>query len=91
MLLLSWTAVTEDCLGMPETVNHYEVHFMYRVCRDWDMDWPPPCDTFTLVTDEPTTEFRTLGNDPPQVGSAWWYDIETVDGAGNRSDGPCQQ
>lgn len=89
-LLLSWTPVTTDCLGMSDGICGYEVRYMLRVCEDWTSDTPPPCETLMMTATQRETEFRSLGDPIPQVGSGYWYEITTIDGAGHRSD-ECSQ
>lgn len=90
MIDFSWDPVELDCLGMPESGVSYEVSYMYRKCDAWWLDGDDPiqpfCSALVWKRVQQDTSFETLGEDPPPVGAAYWYEVVSIDGAGNRSD-----
>jgi hypothetical protein len=88
-LTIAWLPVVEDCLGLPEGEVVYEVSYLWRECRDvWTET--PTCDVFAVKVLTESTEWTTvIGNEPPQVGAGYWYQVRARDGAGNWSDS-CQ-
>jgi len=68
-----WTAVTLDRLGHSETVGHYEVLRAAAPAAPWSLLGSPT----TAQYADPVT---------PPATTCWYYRIEAVDVAGNRSD-----
>jgi len=70
---LQWTAVTLDRLGHAETLGHYEVARATAPAGSWSVVGNPTAAAFS--------EGAT-----PGMGTCWFYRVEAVDAAGNRSD-----
>lgn len=96
-LTLLWSPVTLDCLGGAESGVVYEVAYLYRECHPIpgcvECDGCPDCDecsTFAVRFETRETRWETeLGDDPPQVGAGYFYEVRDRDGAGNRQEAAC--
>jgi hypothetical protein len=79
-VLLSWSAVTQDTTGAPETLDHYEVY------RDTEA-YLDPADGLTPLATVPagTTSYTDQTSGAGQPGLDHFYCVIAVDQAANRS------
>ena len=91
-LVLTWSAVTQDCRGGLELAVTYQVRteritvIGARLCEDGISICPVEQRTFLTV---PTDQVELELSDPQLGGGVFWWDPVAIDAAGNRSDAGC--